>query len=378
MSILSRAGLAAIALAAGVTHAGAQPATRRATNVAAILAFPGFFHNQTVVLRGEFAEVGQSHRFRAAEGEDSLQAIGKVGTPGTPQEIRAEFFDVGRLTKDDPRMKADVGTVIEREFGERWPKPGEALILNVLASESATPASAPTVRTIALEPARYKDQRVTITGQFRGRNLYGDLPNTPGVSKWDFIVKVADASVWVTNLRPRGKTLDLDVAARVDTGRWIEVSGVVRSGKGLTWIDGEAGTFAAAKPIADEPIAEPAVKAVGPSPEVIFSAPTEGEGDVPMATTIRLQFSRDLNPASIKGHVRGGYSAEEAKERGEPAPPAVEFAVQYVEGNRMLEVKFTKPLERFRTFKLELDPAITAYDGAPLKAFTLTFMTGGA
>lgn len=375
----ARVLITAVLVAAGTAgDASGQPTTRRATEVSALLAFPNFFHNQTVILRGEFVDVGESHRFRAADGEASVQAIGKVAAPETFQEIRADFLDVGRLNRDDPRVKADVVAAIGREFGERWPNPGEALLLNVLSSEAASPAAAPTVRTIALEPGRYKDQRVTVTGQFRGRNLYGDLPNAPGVSKWDFVVKVADAAIWVTNIRPRAKNLDLDVAARVDTGRWIEVSGVVRLGKGLTWLDAEAGTFAAAQPIVEEAPAEEPAKTVGPPPEVIFSAPTEGEGDVALSTTVRLQFSRDLDPGTIKGHVRASYSAQEATERGEPAPPTIEFTTQYIDANRVLEVKFTKPLERFRTFKLELDPAITARDGAPLKPFTLTFMVGGS
>jgi hypothetical protein len=193
-----------------------------------LIAFPNFFHGQQVILHGEFAEIGQSRRFRAAEGEDSIQAIGKVANPGSMQEVRAEFFDVGRFTKDEPRLSGDVAAAIEQQFGDRWPRPGEALMLNVLSSESAPPPTAPTVRTVALEPGRYKDQRVTLTGQFRGRNLYGDLPSAPGVSKWDFVIRVADSALWVANIRPKGKDLDLDVAARVDTGRWIEVSGIVR------------------------------------------------------------------------------------------------------------------------------------------------------
>lgn len=378
MRITVRSVVAIAALCLAAASAAAQPAARRATNVGMLLAFPNFFHNQQVILHGEFALVGQSHRFRAAEGEDSIQAIGRIGNPGSRQEIRAEFFDVGRFSRDEPRLNREVATVIEQQYGERWPKPGEALVLHVLSSESAQAPTAPTVRTVALEPGRYKDQRVTLTGQFRGRNLYGDLPSAPGVSKWDFVLKLADAAVWVANIRPKARDLDLDVAARVDTGRWIEVSGIVRSSKGLTWIDAAPGTFAAARAIADEPAEAPPVRTVGPPPEVIFSAPTEGEGDVRLTTSVRLQFSRDLDPASIKGHVRASYSAQEATERGEPAPPPIDFTAQYVEANRMIEVKFTKPLDRFRTFKLELDSGITARDGAPLKPFTLTFMLGGS
>jgi Big-like domain-containing protein len=372
------AALAGLVLTAA--SATSQPATRRATNVAALLAYPNFFHNQQVVLHGEFADVGQTHRFRTEDGGETVQAIGKVGSPGSPQEVRAEFYDAGRLTREDPRMTPELAATIEQQFGDRWPRPGEALVLNVLSSQPLSRPPAPTVRTVALDPNRYKDQRVTLTGQFRGRNLYGDLPNAPGVSKWDFVLKVADGAVWVTGIRPKAKNIDLDVAARVDTSRWVEVSGVVRTGKGLTWIDAEGGTFAAGKAPQDEtPSEPPPAPSVGPSPEVIFSAPTEGEGDVPLTTSVRLQFSRDLDPSTIKGRVHVSYLTQEAIERGEPAaPPMADFTVQYVDANRMIDVKFTKPLERFRTVKVVLDPAITARDGAPLKPFTLTFMVGGS
>ena len=58
-------------------------------------------------------------------------------------------------------------------------------------------------------------------------------------------------------------------------------------------------------------------------------------------------------------------------------PPAA-FTFVYSPANRVLELKFTKPLERFRTMKVELANGIVGTDGQPLKAWTLTFMLGGA
>ena len=82
----------------------------------------------------------------------------------------------------------------------------------------------------------------------------------------------------------------------------------MQQGRGLQWLDAEAGSLAFAKPptetkTEEEPIRVP----VGPPPEVIFSAPTDEETDVSMATTVRIQFSRDLNPATLKGHIRAHY-----------------------------------------------------------------------
>ena len=44
----------------------------------------------------------------------------------------------------------------------------------------------------------------------------------------------------------------------------------------------------------------------------------------------------------------------------------------------MLELKFTKPLERFRTIKIELSEEILGTDKQPLKPWTLSFDLGGA
>ena len=64
---------------------------------------------------------------------------------------------------------------------------------------------------------------MSVTGQFAGRNLLGDLPDAPAISRYDFVVRSADAAIWVTNLRPRGKDFELALDARIDTGRWVQL-----------------------------------------------------------------------------------------------------------------------------------------------------------
>ena len=81
------------------------------------------------------------------------------------------------------------------------------------------------VRSIAIEPWKCDGQTVTITGNFRGRNLFGDLPGAPGKSRYDFVLRGTEGALWVTDLRPRGQGFELDVNRRVDTDRWIEVTG---------------------------------------------------------------------------------------------------------------------------------------------------------
>jgi hypothetical protein len=65
-------------------------------------------------------------------------------------------------------------------------------------------------------------------------------------------------------------------------------------------------------------------------------------------------------------------------ERGEPTTPTAEFTFQYTPASRVLELRFAKPLERFRTFKIDLLEGIMGTDGQPLKPWTLTFSLGGS
>jgi len=167
--------------------------------------------------------------------------------------------------------------------------------------------------------------------------------------------------------------------ARLDTGRWLSLRGSLEVIRGMPVVDAEAGSLTAAKPPTEttreeEPIRVPA----GPPPEVIFSAPTQDETDVLLSTTVRIQFSRDLDPATLKGRIKPHYLQAQSAERGEPVTPPVEFTFQYAPANRVLELKFTKPLERFRTLNVDLLEGIVGTDGQPLKPWTLTFMLGGS
>ena len=57
---------------------------------------------------------------------------------------------------------------------------------------------------------------------------------------------------------------------------------------------------------------------------------------------------------------------------------AVDFIINYSAFNRVVELKFTRPLQQFRTLKVELLDGILGIDQQPLKAWTLTFEIGGS
>ena len=370
-------------LALTASAAFAQTTTRRATNIAALVGFPGYYHGRPIVIVGNVAL--EKDELRVSDDAGSVRLLFKGNAPDGLDEIRGEFWDIGRMKPDEPKLSTyDLRATFKIDPNAPWPRPGDITAIVATAVTSATPPPAPSIRAIVLNPTRYLDQKVTIVGQFSGRNLLGDLPAAPARSRYDFVLRSADAAIWVANMRPKirdssNKEIELGLDARIDTSRWLEVQGTVQQGRGLMWVDAEAGSLKLARPpqetiTTEEPIRVP----MGPPPEVIFSTPTDEETDVSQGTHVRIQFSRDIDPASIRGHVRVRYLESQTVERGEPTTPTVEFTSQYNGANRVLEVRFAKPLERFRTVKVDLIEGILGTDGQPLKPWTLTFSLGGS
>jgi hypothetical protein len=381
-SVFLFAAFAGFALFVVAAVGDAQPMTRRATYLAEVLAYPGFYSGRPIVLIGK-VELSQSGTLTVSDDAASVRLLFKGNAPEGLDEVRGEFVDIGRMKPDDPRLATyDLRTTFKIDPDAAWPRPGEATAIIATAVSPAATPSAPSIRAIVLNPGRYLDQKVSITGQFSGRNLLGELPDAPGKSRYDFVLRSADAAIWVINMRPRmkdanGKDLELAPDARIDTGRWLTVRGTIQQGRGLQWLDAEAGSLALAKPVTETQAVEEAVRVpAGPPPEVIFSAPTEDETDVSMTTAVRIQFSRDIDQTTLKGRIRVHYLGSQSV--GEPATPGADFTSQYLGANRVLELKFTKPLERFRTLKVDLVEGILGTDGQPLKPWTLSFAIGGS
>ena len=359
----------------------AQPSNRIATTPEALVRSALFFHGKRVAVRGKVLEAGDQGRLEIPVDE---AVAAKRQTP--PQlfifwrerptrsdgEIRGEFWDLGRVTRDDGRFATyDFTRILEATTNGRWPARDEIyVILGASIMDPAVPA-APSLRAIVLDPNTYNNREVNLSGRFRGRNLYGDLPTPLNKSKWDFVLQSADASIWVSGLRPRGKGFDLDPGARVDTGRWLNVGGIIHVEGNTVWI--EAKLLEQTAPVSDAPVeVEVPVVPKEPPPTVIFSAPVPDDTGVDRSTTVRIQFSRDMDPKSFKDRVRAVYVPPAKGET--PAPPVV--AARYNPGNRALEIKFTAPLERFQTVKVELLEGITSTTGEPLQPWTLTFSVG--
>jgi Bacterial Ig-like domain len=357
----------------------AQPATRKPTNIAALVAYPSFYHQRPILIVGTVTTTDKG--MRVADDNGSIRVVSKGTTvPDGLDEIRGEFWDIGRMKADDPQLTTfDLERTLGVDPNAPWPRPGEVTaIIATNASQAQRPA-APSIRALTLFPTRYLEEKVTVTGQFGGRNLFGDLPDAPGKSRYDFVLRSSDTAIWVSGAQPKGKGFNFSLDSRLDSGRWLEVTGTVKMGRGLVWLDAAGGGIQLGKAPSEAPPveAEPIRVAPAPRPEVVFSTPTQDETDVSMGTKVRIQFSREIDQSTLKGHVKAHYLESQTKERGEPDTPAAEFTTQYTGATRVLELRFTKPLERFRTIRIELSDEILGTDKQPLVPWTLSFDLGG-
>ena len=353
--------------------------SRHATTLDAIDEHPFFFHGQQIIVVTD--AVSEEVLTWLVNDDDSVRLLA-FDVPPPPDGVRERlqvigtFYDVGRLDEDDRRLAGlPIRRISETLLRKPWPARGELPLVVATSSQPATTPSATTLRSIVLDPGRYLDEGVTVIGRFRGRNLYGDLPEAPDESRWDFVLRSADAAAWVVGREPKGDGFELDVTARVDTGRWLEVTGAVRVEDGMVLV--EAGALALSEPVAERPPPAAVVETRRlPPPEVIFSAPLADDVDVRQDTAVRIQFSRDMDPDSFDGRIRVAYTRPGGA-RGDTDAADILFEIAYRGRNRVLEIRFDRELERFRSVTVELLDGVTANDGTPLPPWSLSFFVGG-
>jgi hypothetical protein len=352
----------------------AQSSTRVATTVEALVASPVFFHGKQIVVRRDVEPAGTLMRL-ANTSKPVFVFWRESPNARSNSEIRGEFWDVGRLERTDSRFSSvNFQPILDAAANGQWPSRDQVfMILGASTTESPLPED-PNLRALAIAPERYIGKGVTITGRFRGANLFADLPQGAGTKgRWDFVMQSADAAIWVSGVRPRGRGFDLDINSRVDSGHWLKIAGTLRRDGPLPWIEATSISEATAP---TEAVAEVVVPPPPqPAPAVVFSTPTADETDADKSAPVRIQFSRDMDPKTFSGRVKVSYAGPVPQ--GAPAMPP-NFAVRYNEGTRALELRFASPLDRFRTVKIELVEGILSnIDNRPLAPFTLTFTTGG-
>ena len=233
--------------------------------------------------------------------------------------------------------------------------------------KAAKSASTPvTLEDLVTKPQRYESKTVTVRGQFRGQNLFGDLPSASRERSADWVLKDDVFSVWVTGKKAKGPGWNLDAGLKRDTGKWLQVTGRVRLNgrvvmlQALDVVLSKAPSAAAQAQAPPPPPPPPRPKK---PPVVVFGLPLDGERDVPPDSVFQVQFSNDMEESSFKDRVVFRYAG-----RPQPGDNALDAKrVSYDLGRKTLTVDPGDLLRPGRVVELLLLPGIVDLDGLPLE-----------
>jgi len=229
-------------------------------------------------------------------------------------------------------------------------------------------SAAVTLEDLVMKPAQHEGKTVTVKGQFRGKNLYGDLPSASRQRSADWVLKDDVFAVWVSGKKAKGEGWTLDPDLKRDTGKWLQVTGRVRVDRGVVTIQAtdvvlsKPPSAAAPAPAQAQALPPPAPRPQKP-PVVVFSLPLDGERDVPPDSVFQVQFSKDMDEESFRDRVVFRYAG-----RPQPGDNALDAKrIGYDLGRRTLQVDPGDLLRPGRVVELLLLPGIVDLDGTPLE-----------
>jgi hypothetical protein len=227
----------------------------------------------------------------------------------------------------------------------------------------APPATEITLESLVSQPGKRDGQTVRVTGQFRGRNLYGDLPSRSERDSADWVIKDDLYAVWVSGKKPKGSGWSLDAGLKRDTGKWIEVVGRPVTLNGVTYLRAlEVKLSGPPSPTAQAAPPPPPPERPKVAPVVVFALPLDGDSEVARDTRFVVQFSKDMDESTFAGHVVLRYA-------GPVLPGDRRFdgaKLTYDEGRRALTVDPGDVLRPGRQIELILLPGIADIEGLPL------------
>lgn len=243
------------------------------------------------------------------------------------------------------------------EFWKFGPAPDEE-------TERRARARTLTIEALIKRPERYRGALVNVTGEFRGHNLFGDLPVSSRRLANDWVLKDGLHALWVTGKPPRGEGFRLDPALRRDSGKWLSVVGRVETWKDVVYL--RARSVALGKAPVEAPAAEADAVPAGPPqpPEIIFSLPLDGETDIPVETRFMIQFSKDMDETSFAGRLLLRYDGGP----GAVEPGFAQLSATYDAGRRAVAVDPGDVLRPGRRVELVLLAGIKDVDGLALVA----------
>ena len=86
------------------------------------------------------------------------------------------------------------------------------------------------------DPAAYFGKKTRVYGQFRGRNLFADLPAESSRGKDDWVLKDGDTAMWVVGKAPRGEGWKLTLDYKGDSKSWLDFEGKPEVANGVLYL----------------------------------------------------------------------------------------------------------------------------------------------
>jgi hypothetical protein len=165
---------------------------------------------RALVIPGRGVDAGALTRFTGFEVE--MRGVARMLNPYDPQADKTRYPELPvrpRGLPGWPEATITVHALFELD-GDAGGRPVGDTLAKLIRDGDLRPGTA-----------------VTVSGVFRGRNLFGDLPQDSQRSPEDWVLKDGDFAAWVTGKRPAGKGWSLDPASPGDA-RWrVEVVGKV-------------------------------------------------------------------------------------------------------------------------------------------------------
>ncbi len=182
---------------------------------------------------------GAQRRYSLSVSGDRLAVTVATRLPITPgYAIRDSFdFDADSLNMREIEV---LGT-FQQGMGNDAGMGGGFWFWSYSAAEDTTgkPRASPTgllaIEDLVGRPARLAKETVRVRGQFRGKNLFGDLV-VAGAPADGWVIKEGESAVWVSGRRPKGDGWSLDPESKSDTAKWVEVVGKVETRDGVTFL----------------------------------------------------------------------------------------------------------------------------------------------
>jgi hypothetical protein len=215
------------------------------------------------------------------------------------------------------------------------------------------------VRDVVERAAVLAGETVRVIGNFRGRNLHGDLDGPGPRGAW--VLKAKRHAVWVTGHGPSGRGFRLDPRLVEATTRWLEVVGTVETREGRAVLRARRVALAAPTAFVWN---GPRLRMSDPRPAVVFTLPVAGEEVPAHDARLLVQFSAYMDEESFAGRVRvrcGGPGEE-------PTRDAPRARWSYDAVRRALLVDPGEPLQPGGAVEVQFLHGIEDVHGAPLEA----------